>query len=80
MYTTIQKWGNSQAVRLPKGLLEVASLQENDKVELIAEPDCIIIKHAGKKHITLAERVADYNGDYSCYESDTDKPQGKEVW
>jgi antitoxin MazE len=34
MYTTIQKWGNSQAVRLPKDILEEANLQENDKVQI----------------------------------------------
>jgi hypothetical protein len=32
MFTTIQKWGNSQAVRLPKAVLEKASLKENDAV------------------------------------------------
>lgn len=79
MYTTIQKWGNSQAVRLPKGLLEAASLRENDQVELSAETDCIIIRRAGKKHMTLAERVADYHGDYLCKEWDTGKPRGNEV-
>lgn len=41
MYTTIQKWGNSHAVRLPKGILEVADLSENDRVEIKAENDCI---------------------------------------
>ena len=79
MLTTIQKWGNSQAVRLPKNILEIASFRENDQVELIAEPDCIIIRRAGKKHRTLAERVADYHGEYRCKEWDTGKPQGNEV-
>jgi len=79
MYTTIQKWGNSQAVRLPKGLLEAASLQENDKVELVAESDCIIIKRTSKKHRALAERVADYTGEYLCSEWGTGLPQGNEV-
>lgn len=80
MYTTIQKWGNSQAIRLPKGLLEVASLHENDKVEIKAENDCIIIRRANKKHKTLEERLAGFSGDYRCTEWDTGKPQGKEVW
>jgi antitoxin MazE len=33
MHTTIQRWGNSQAVRLPKTILEVLLLKENDQVE-----------------------------------------------
>jgi len=46
MTTTIQKWGNSQAVRLPKSVLEVVFLQENDLVEITADSDndLIIIK------------------------------------
>ena len=80
MYTTIQKWGNSQAIRLPKGILEVAALHENDKVEIKAENGCIIIRHANKKHKTLEERLAGYNGDCTSAEWDTGSPNGKEVW
>ncbi len=81
MFTTIHRWGNSQAIRLPKGILETASLRENDKVHITAERDCIIIRRAKKKHLTTAERFKEYDGDYKCTELDTgDKPVGKEVW
>ena len=79
VYSTIQKWGNSQAIRLPKGVLEAASLRENDRVEINAGKDCIIIKRTNKKHKTLEERLSGYNGDYKCTEWETEKPQGKEV-
>lgn len=80
MYTTIQKWGNSHAIRIPKGLLEAAVLHENDRVKIDAENDCIIIRRANKKHRTLAERLAGFKDDYKCSEWDTGKPQGREVW
>lgn len=80
MYTTIKKWGNSQAVRLPKGILESATLHENDRVEIKAEKDYIVIRPANKKHKTLEERLAGYTGDYKYSEWDTGEPQGKEVW
>jgi antitoxin MazE len=80
MYTTVQKWGNSQAVRLPKGILEEAALHENDRVEIKTENGCIIISRVNKKHRTIEERLAGYNGDYSSTEWDTGNPQGKEVW
>lgn len=80
MYTTIQKWGNSQAIRLPKGVLETVALRENDRVEVNAENDCIIIRRATKKHKTIDERIAGYSGEYRCTEWETGKPQGKEVW
>ncbi|MDD2215489.1 MAG: AbrB/MazE/SpoVT family DNA-binding domain-containing protein [Eubacteriales bacterium] len=78
MYTTIQKWGNSQAVRLPKPILEMANLNENDKVEIKVQDNNIIITPA-KKHRTLQERIAEYQCDYKCSEWDTGKPKGKEV-
>lgn len=79
MYSTIQKWGNSQAIRLPKGLLEVAALHENDKVEINAEKDCIIIRRISKRHKTLEERFSGYEGGFECKEWNTGKPQGNEV-
>ncbi len=80
MYTNIQKWGNSQGIRIPKSILETASMKENDKVEIRAEHDCIIIRRSPKKHLTIEERFKGYPGDYKCREADTGKPAGNEVW
>ena len=83
MLTTIQKWGNSQAVRLPKALLETVFLQENDTVEIVAERDLIIIKKATRARRakkSLEERFENYTGDYQCTEYDWGTPVGKEVW
>lgn len=81
MHTTIQKWGNSQAIRLPKTILETAHLRENEAVQIFAEQDKIIIKRASTvKHRTLAERLEGFEGEYIGKEWDTGKPVGKEVW
>ncbi|MDF9407956.1 AbrB/MazE/SpoVT family DNA-binding domain-containing protein [Pelotomaculum isophthalicicum JI] len=80
MFATIQKWGNSQAVRLPKGVLEEVAMRENDRVEIRVENGSIIISRANKKHKTIEERLAGYNGDYRSAEWDTGSPRGKEVW
>lgn len=79
VFTTIQKWGNSKAVRLPKAILEKAGLHENESVELIVREGNIIITPSNK-HLTLRERLADYNGNYEPKEWDTGKPVGKEIW
>jgi antitoxin MazE len=79
MYTSIQKWGNSQAVRLPRSILEKANLQENDRVTLKVQDGNVIIIPV-KKHRKLEERIADYQGDYKCSEWVTGKPAGKEVF
>ncbi|CCQ94742.1 Transcriptional regulator/antitoxin, MazE [[Clostridium] ultunense Esp] len=78
MYTTIQKWGNSQGVRLPKVILEMANLNENDTVELKVENGKVIISPV-KEHRTLKERIAEYEGDYRPHEWDTGPSVGKEV-
>ena len=87
MHSTIQKWGNSQAIRLPKVILETAQIKENETVQIFAEPDRIVIKKAEKKrsHRTLAERLKDWDGKpYELTDEDREwldmKAVGKEVW
>ena len=43
MYATIQKWGNSQGLRIPKALLDAVGLKEHDRVELVQMDDGINI-------------------------------------
>ena len=81
MNATIQKWGNSQAIRLPKVLLETASLKENEQVQILATQNQIVIrKIEPKKRKTLKERLAGFEGDYVFQEWDTGKPVGNEVF
>ncbi len=79
MYTTVQKWGNSKAVRLPRGILDKAGLDVNDRVELMLQDGNIVIVPC-KKHLPLKKRAADYYGQYNPEEWDTGKPVGKEIW
>ena len=46
MYATIQKWGNSQGLRIPKALLDAVGLKEHDRVELVQMDDGINIRRA----------------------------------
>lgn len=80
IYTTIQKWGNSHGVRIPKQLLEALKLHENDKIEIERQQDAIIIRKAGMRHRTLEERMAGFKGSYEFSECDTGAPVGNEVW
>ena len=83
MYTTIQKWGNSSAVRLPKLILDSVLLQENDRVEITTDNDTIIIRKTTRKRrakVSLEERFEGYTGTYQCKEYDWGKPVGKEYW
>mgnify|MGYP002464876189 CR=1 FL=1 len=56
MEARLQKWGNSDGIRIPSRLLKSLNLKTNDVVELIQKEDSIIISKPKKKHLTLEER------------------------
>ncbi len=81
MQTTIQKWGNSQGIRIPKAFLEALGMMENDLVELNRVDDNIVITKVKKeKEITLDDIFKDYDGESVAEEFDWGSPVGKEVW
>ena len=65
MVSTIHKWGNSNALRIPKAILDTAAIRENDRVELTAVRDTITIQKASRKYRSLDELFAGYIGERS---------------
>lgn len=57
MEARLQKWGNSDGIRIPSSFLKTLNLKTNDKVELVQKEDLIIISKPKKKHLTLEERI-----------------------
>ena len=88
MYATIQKWGNSTGLRIPKALLDSLGLRENDRVELMQTGDGITIKKAAAvSHRNLEERLTAFYGKpveeigrLTEEEVDWGKAQGREIW
>ena len=78
MYGTITKWGNSQGIRIPKGALVAARLQENDDVEIIADKETITLRKL-RRPKSLDELFAGYHGDYQPVEFDTGADVCREV-
>jgi antitoxin MazE len=54
MVTTVQRWGNSLAVRIPKPFALQAALEENSEVDISVEGDRIVLS-APKREWTLNE-------------------------
>jgi antitoxin MazE len=86
MYATIQKWGNSNALRIPKVLLDALSLRENDRVELVQSGSEITIRKA-TAHQTLEQRLTAFYGKpvdeiapLQSEELDWGRPEGGELW
>ena len=90
--TTIVKWGNSQAVRMPKAILDSVLFKVNDTVEVTAENGQIVIKKVSPEptHKMLRQRVEEFYGKdfdtvidedrYDFEEIGWGAPMGDEVW
>jgi antitoxin MazE len=82
MVTKVQKWGNSQGLRLSRQLLEDAQIAVGDEVEVAVRDGVIVvapIKHPRGKH-NLQDLVKRIPKDYKAEELDWGGPVGKEVW
>ena len=81
METTIQKWGNSQGLRVTKKLLKEVGMETGDPVNVTVRRDSIVIRKADKKTPTLKELLAKIPKGYQHRDEDLfGKPMGKEVW
>ena len=79
MEATIQKWGNSQGVRLSKAILSAAHMTENDCVMIDVHENEITLRRIEKRR-TLDDLFEDYHGDYLPSEFDTGMEIGAEVF
>lgn len=82
MVTRIQKWGNSQGLRIPREVLEEAHVSVNDEVDVSTEKGIIIITPVKRvrRGRNLEELLAGIPDDYGAEEVDWGVPQGKETW
>ena len=82
MVTKVQKWGNSQGLRLAKQVLEDARISVGDDVAVTARDGMIVIapvrRVRGKQN--LHELVSRIPKNYQTGEMDWGKPAGREVW
>ena len=83
MELSIQKWGNSAAVRLPTTVLSQLGVMLGDKLSAEMQPEGLVLR-AARKRYALADLMAqcDLNAappeDLADWE--TAKPVGNELW
>ena len=70
LISKVQKWGNSQGLRLPKQVLELADIAVGDDVEIIVRAQQILVKKASRSKYNLAELVARIPKGYKAQEVD----------
>jgi antitoxin ChpS len=83
MELSVQKWGNSAAVRLPTELLGILKVRLGDKLSVNVQPDGVLLK-AARPSYSLADLVAQCDpsapepADMAAWSSI--KPVGRETW
>jgi antitoxin MazE len=73
------KWGNSQAVRIPKAVVEQARLQEGDELKIEVQEGRITIESVSPK-LTIESLVEGITRKNQHPEQNWSKAVGKEVW
>lgn len=80
MQTTVQKWGNSLAVRIPVSLTRETGINDGSSVDIsVDDSGTIIIKPTTKKYV-LSDLLKKINSSNLHYEVQTGDPIGNEVW
>ena len=79
MTATVQKWGNSLALRLPKVLADEAKIGEGTRVELVRTREGVLLKTKRKPQYRLSELLAGVNRKNLHPETDWGGPVGAEI-
>jgi antitoxin MazE len=79
MITVVTKWGNSQGVRIPRDILDIANISNGDPVEITAEKDSILIRKHHRRE-TIQELFEGFDGSYMQEEVCWGSPVGDEIW
>ena len=77
MIVTLSKWGNGQAVRLPRNILQQAKVSVHDNFEVIVEDRKITLK-ATDELPTLKKLLEDWDGN-PPERFDWGEPVGREL-
>jgi antitoxin MazE len=80
MTTTIQKWGNSLALRIPKTLARDSNLENGSVVNLAVRKGRVIIELAEKPKYSLDDLLKGVSKKNIHGSVDTGQPVGREVW
>ena len=80
MEARLQKWGNSDGIRIPSSILKSLNLKTNDILNIEQQDDKIVISIPKKKKISLADKFKKYNGENLAKNLSWDESVGKEIW
>lgn len=77
--TQVVRWGNSQALRIPRAMLDALQVNEGDEVEMMVENGRLTVQPVNPK-ITVESLVAAITPENRHKETDWSQRVGTEVW
>jgi antitoxin MazE len=82
MLTTVKRWGNSQGLRLARGILQDAQMEVGDEVDVVVRDGVIVVAPVRRRRgrYRLEELVSRMPAGYRPEEVDWGQPAGKEAW
>ena len=80
MLTTVQKWGNSLGVRIPKPLAQDASLKEGATVQMMVQDGRLVLEAQSAPRYELDTLLESVNRKNIHREISSGAPVGKEAW
>lgn len=80
MSTTVQKWGNSLGIRIPKIYAKKVNIKQGDLVDIEADSEKLVIKPDRRKRLDLKDLVSKINEENIHNEADFGDRAGREIW
>lgn len=80
MKTTVKKWGNSAAVRIPSTVMQTVRLQLDEVVDVREEEGRIVIEPLRQKTFLLGDLLKGITSKNLHQAVDFGPPKGEEVW
>ena len=76
---TVQKWGNSLGIRVPKAVAEQVQLRDGSPIEFDTSGGVLTIRPKRRRRYTLAGLLRASKGRRAHRELDRDSPVGREI-
>jgi antitoxin MazE len=78
--SSVKKWGNSLAIRIPSSVVKDLELSENSSIQITSNGVVATIQPKKRKKVNLDELIAGITPDNVHKEVDWGRPVGKEIW
>lgn len=80
MHSKVQMWGNSLAVRIPKGMAQETGLSAETAIDIRVSDGYLVVAPLRRPQYSLAEMLEKVSADNLHGEVDFGPPVGDEVW